>query len=57
MLEKISSVYGEGAVTGQTFQKWFAKFCTGDFLLDKSPWLSRPVAIDSHQTETLTEKN
>ena len=50
-------MYREGNVTDQMCQKWFEKFCTGDFLLDKSPWLSRPVAIDSHQTETLTEKN
>ena len=24
--EKICAVYGEGAVTDQTYQKWFAKF-------------------------------
>ena len=57
MLEKISSVYGEGAVTGQTFQKWFAKFCAGYFSLDNAPWLGRPTEVDSDQIETLTENN
>ena len=37
--------------------KWFAKFCAGDFLLDDAPWSGRPVAVDSNQTETLTENN
>ena len=31
--KKISAVYGEGAVTDRTCQKWFAKFlCTIDIL-------------------------
>ena len=25
----ICAVYGESAVTGQTCQRWFAKFCAG----------------------------
>ena len=29
-------MYGEGAVTGQMYWKWFAKFCARDFLLDQS---------------------
>ena len=29
--KKICAVYGEGVVTDQTCQKWFAKFCAGDF--------------------------
>ena len=36
MQKKICAVYGEGAVTDQTCQKWFAKFA-GDFLLDNAP--------------------
>ena len=35
--EKIYAVYGEGAVTHQTCQKWFAKFRAGDFSLDDAP--------------------
>ena len=32
--KKICAVYGEGAVTDRTCQKWFAKFPAGDFSLD-----------------------
>ena len=37
-------------------QKWLAKFCAGDFLLDDAPWSGRPVE-DSDQIETLIENN
>ena len=32
--KEICAVYGEGAVMGRTCQKWFSKFCAGDFSLD-----------------------
>ena len=32
MQKKIFIVYGEGAVTDQTCEKWFAKFHAGDYL-------------------------
>ena len=48
-------MYGEGAVTDQTCQKWFAKFHAGDFSLDDAPWSGRPVEVDSNQIETLIE--
>ena len=48
---------GKGAVTDQTYQKWFAKFHTGDFSLDDAPRSGRPVEVDSDQIETLTENN
>ena len=57
MQKKICAVAGEGAVTDQTCQKWFAKFCAGHFLLDGAPWSGRPAAIDSGQIETLIENN
>ena len=38
-------------------QKGFVKFCAGDFLLDKAPWSSRPVEVDSNQIKTLIENN
>ena len=57
MQKKICAVYGEGAVTNQTHQKWFAKFCARDFTLDDAPQSCRPVEIDSDQIETLIEKN
>ena len=52
---KICGVYGEATLTDQTCKKWFAKFCAGVFLLDDSPWLGRPVEIDSDRIETLIE--
>ena len=51
-------MYGEGAVTDRTCQKWFVKFRAGDFSLDDgAPRLSRPVDVDSDQIETLIEMN
>ena len=50
-------MYGEGAVTDQTCQKGFAKFCAGDFLLDDAPWLGRPVEVDKDRIETIIENN
>ena len=41
----------------QMCQKWFTKFCAGDFSLDNALWLSRPVEVDSNQIETLIENN
>ena len=53
--KKICAVYGEGAVTEQTCQKWLARFRAGDFSLNDTPWLGRPVEVDSDQIETLIE--
>ena len=50
-------MYREGAVSDRTCQKWFEKFCAGDFLLDNASWLRRPVEVDSNQTETLSENS
>ena len=50
-------MYGEGAVTDRTFQKWFANFCAGDFPVDHAPWLGRPAEVDSNQIEILIENN
>ena len=35
--KNICAVYGEGAVSDWTSQKWFAKFLAGDFLLYDAP--------------------
>ena len=53
----VCAVYGEGAVTNQTCQKGFTKFCAGDFLLEGDPWLGKSVEVDSNQIETLIENN
>ena len=55
--KKICAVYGEGAVTDRTCQKWFAKFHAGDFSLDDAPRSGRPVEVDSDQIETIIENN
>ena len=55
--KKMCAVYGEGAVTDWTRQKWFAKFCAGDFSLDNAPWSGRPSEVESNQIDTLTENN
>ena len=43
--EKICAVYGEGAVTDQMCQKWFAKFHAGDFSLDDAPRLGNQFKL------------
>ena len=40
--KKICAVYGEGAVTDRTCQKWFAKFHAGDF----SNWMMLHGRVD-----------
>ena len=42
---KICAVYGEGAVTDQTCQKWFVKCHAGDSSLDDAPLSGRPVEV------------
>ena len=51
--KKICVVDGEGAVTDQTCQKWFVKFCAGDFPLDDALRSGKPVEVDRDQIETL----
>ena len=51
------NVCGEGAVTEQTCQKWFAKYCTGDFSLDNAPGSGRLAEADNNQTEKLIEND
>ena len=55
--KRICAICGEGAVTDQTCQTWFAKFHAGDFSLDAAPRSGRPVEVDSDQIETLTENS
>ena len=57
MQKKICAVSGEGAITGQTYQKWFAKFHAGDLSLDDAQQLGRSVEVDYNQIETLIENN
>ena len=50
-------MHGEGAVTGQTREKRFAKFRAEDFSLDYASRLGRPVEVDSDQIESLIENS
>ena len=54
--KKICAVYGEGAVTDWTHQKWFVNFRAGDFSLDDVPQLDRTAEVDSNEINTITEK-
>ena len=53
----IGAVYGEGAVTDWTCQKWFVKFCARDFSLDDAPQSGRTIEVDSDQVQTLIGNN
>ena len=55
MQKKNCALYGEGAGTDRTCQKWFVKFRAGDFSLDDAPWSGRPVEVDRDQIKTLIE--
>ena len=55
--KKCCVAYRKGAVTDQTCQKWFGKFCARDFSLDNAPQSDRPVEINRDQIETLIENN
>ena len=55
--KKICTMCGEGVATDWTYQKWFVKFCAGDFSMDDAPWSNRPVEVDTDQMETLIESN
>ena len=45
--KKTCAVHGEGAVTDQMCQKWFAEFRARDFSLDGAPRSGRPAEVDS----------
>ena len=57
MQKKDCVMCGEGAVADRMCQKWFSKFCAGDFSLDNAPRSGRPVKVDSDQIETLRTIN
>ena len=55
--KQICAVYGEGAVTDQKCQTWFAKFCDRDFSVYNTPQSGRLVKVDSNQIKTLIKNN
>ena len=48
--QKVCPLYGEGAVTDETCQKWFAKFHAGGSTLDSTLW-SGGVVDDNPDTQ------
>ena len=50
--KKFCAVHGEDAVTDRMCQKWFVKFCAGDFSLDDASQSGGPVKVDSDQIKT-----
>ena len=50
--QKDCVVDGEGAVTEQTCQKWFAVLHAANFSLKDSPKSARPVKVDSDKIQT-----
>ena len=55
--KEICAVYVESAVTDWMCQKWFGKFCAGDFSLDDAPRSGRRVEVDSNPIEVWLENN
>ena len=51
--QKDCVVDGEGVVTEQTCQKWFAVLHAVNFSLKDSPKSARPVKVDSDKIQTL----
>lgn len=48
-MKKKCAVYREGTMNEWTCQKWFVKFCDGDFLLNDDVMSSRPIEVDGIQ--------
>ena len=51
--KKTCAMYGEGAVTDQMCQKWFARFCAGGFSVHDVPHSGRPAEVGSDQIKTI----
>lgn len=58
---KICAVYGEDAVKERVCQKWFARFCSGNFSIQDASRSERPrstatkVLVDTNQRYTTSE--
>ena len=50
-------MYGEGAVTGGTRQKQFAKLHAGGFSLDDAAGSGKPAEVHRNQIKTLIENS
>ena len=55
--KQLCAVYGEGAVTGGTRQKQFAKLHAGGFSLDDAAGSGKPAEVHRNQIKTLIENS
>ena len=53
----ICSVYDVDALNFRVFQKWFAKFRSGDLILEDKERLGRPQELDTDTLEELLEED
>lgn len=55
--KKKCSVYENYIVTERICQKWFTKFCSGDFNINDAPCSGRPSKIDSSDVKAIANTN
>ena len=55
--KKLYGVYGEESLTERQYQKWFARFHSGDFDLKDVPRSRRPIEVDEDKIKAMMENN
>ncbi|GFW10219.1 histone-lysine N-methyltransferase SETMAR [Trichonephila clavipes] len=55
--KKLTDVYGEGVLTVRQCQNWFAKFRSGNFVVEDTPRSGRPVEADKDTIKALVNAN
>ena len=50
-------VYGEHALAERTWQKWFARFKSGDFGLENEEHPGQPKKFEGEELEALLDKD
>lgn len=55
--KKITTVYGDGAVTEITARKWLSGLRNGHFDLENQEHFGRPVVVDDELSESLAKNN
>ena len=55
--QDICAVYGEGAISERTAQKWFSRFAVGNFELSDYPRSGRPVQLEEKQLNDLIHED
>ena len=55
--KKLYDVYGEKSLTERQYQKWFARFHSGDFDFKDAPRSGRPTEVDDDKIKAMIENN